>query len=239
MDIKLLTYDDLIWPLGQQDSQPRYEIGCGTYQRSYKVDPYPCYSHDIELVKTVADECERSFPLIGTTTAFYVLSHEDVERVNGTTFCENIYKGAREAYCQCGCDRKIEFYPLATYAALSGKRTPIHPAVTRYLVSHEYGHMVWNHVCRMLNYSELDVSKLYTLYMQTRGVTDYINKYTGNKWHCNPGEIVANDFRVIFTSQELEFWPHDIPYPKETPIMNWWKEVYEQAIGLVGIGASA
>jgi len=233
VEVKLLTQDDLIWPLGQQDSQPRYEIGCGTHPRSHKIDPYPCYTHDIELVKSLVNECVGAFPLTGTRTAYYVLSHEDIERVNGTTFCDSLYKGkAREAFCQCGCDRKVEFYPLATYVVLSGKRTPIHPAMTRYLVCHEYGHMVWNHVSRMLNYSESDESKLYDLYMRLRGVTDYVKRYTGSKWHRNPGEIVANDFRLIFTNQEREFWPHDIPHPEETPIVDWWREVHEHALQL-------
>lgn len=236
VEIKLLTYDDLIWPLGQQDSTPRYEIGCGDYPRSHKVDPYPCYAHDLEQVKKLVAECEEVFPLIGTKAAFYLLSHEDVERVNGTTFSDNLYKGkTRTAKCKCGCDRSTEFYPLATFVVLSGKRTPIHPAMTRYLVCHEYGHMVWNHVCRMLDYSDSGESALYKIYMETRGVTNYVQKYKGSKWHLNPGEIVANDFRLLFTNQEREFWPHPtIPFPEDTPIVEWWREVHEKAVALDG-----
>lgn len=236
MEVKLLTNDDLIWPLGQQDSSPRYEIGCGTHLRSHRVDPYPCYSHDLGLVKDLVAECEDAFPLNTTKAEVYVFSHEDAERVNGVTFNESIYDGTpRMVPCKCGCDRKVELYPLATFVALSGKRTPMHPAMTRYLVAHEFGHMVWHHVCRMLDYPDSDEKKLYEVYMNLRGVKDYIQRYKGAKWHLNPGEIVANDFRIIFTNREREFWPHPgIPYPEETPIMEWWREIHEKAVDYGG-----
>jgi len=232
MDVTLLTYDDLFWPLGRQESTPEYRLGCGNWPRSHKIDPYPCYTHDVEKVRELTAECEEAFPLTGTKTACYLLSHEDIDRINGVTFSDTLYKQKGESTkCGCGCDRDVTLHPLATWIVLPGKRIPPHPAMTRYLISHEYGHMVWNHILKMLKYSDGCENKLYELYMKTRGVADYTTTYSGGKWHLNPGEIMANDFRLIFTNQEREFWPHPVPLPEETPIVEWWANIHIQATG--------
>jgi hypothetical protein len=87
----------------------------------------------------------------------------------------------------------------------------------------------------MLDYADSDEKVLYATYMKLRGVSEYLQKYKGANWHLNPGEIVANDFRLIFTNQEREFWPHPgLPHPEETPIVDWWRDVHEQAMALTG-----
>ena len=231
METTLLTYDDLVWPLGVQDSIPAYRVGTGSYKRTHKVDPYPCSHTTSTKSKTSLLNVRRRSRLHGTKAAFYLLSHESIDRVSGTAFSDNLYKeSGKEVLCPCGCGKKETIHPLATCVVLSGKRIPPIPAMTRYLVPHEYGHMVWYHVSRMLGYRETDDSKFYELYMKTRGVEDYQLDYAGGKWHKNPGEIIANDFRLVFTNHEREFWPHDIPYPEETPIVDWWKEIHKQAI---------
>lgn len=228
------------WPLGRQESTPEYRVGCGNYPRNHKVDPYPCYAHNLDLVRELCAECEEAFPLINTKTAFYLLPHEDIERINGVTFCDQLYKQRGiESKCGCGCGYSIDLHPIATWVVLSGKRIPPHPAMTRYLVTHEYGHMVWNHLRTMLKYRDSCENKLYENYMKIRGVTDYTINYCGGKWHKNPGEIMANDFRLIFTNHEREFWPHDVPLPEETPVVDWWAEMHTQALKLGDINGQA
>ena len=234
MKVTLLTPDDLMWPLGTQESTPQYHCGTGTYPRTLKVDPYPAYAHDPALVEATAAQCEDAFPLTNTRIGIWLLSHDLIDRVNGITYEDYVYK--REdgtdwedtIKCHCGCGEDLKFYGQALTIALAGKRIPPMPSMTRYLVSHEYGHAVFAHIVRKLGYKDHETDKLQAKYMEMRGIEDYPKKYSGGKWHVSPGEIIANDFRILFTKQEVEFWPHSCALPNWfEPEGKWWKDAAE------------
>jgi hypothetical protein len=231
-EIIKLGADSLMWEMGTQDSTAGYQIMVGNYLRTMKVDPYPAYMADIDVVKPVLEMCEQAFPLPKSETRLYLLGREDVSRFNGVTYHDNNWKLEKETTpCACkvkDCKGTNESYPLALTIALSGKRIPIHPAMLRYLVSHEYGHMAFYYAARWLGYHSYSLEEtLQDEYMKIRGVrkNKYTSKYKGGEWHIHPGEIIANDFRVIFTGQEREFWPHNIPLPDGNAIYDWWENV--------------
>ena len=101
-------------------------------------------------------------------------------------------------------------------------------SMTRYLVSHEYGHAVFSYVARKMGYKEGEEDKLKHKYMELRKIDDFTDVYTGGEWHRAPGEIIANDFRILFTKQEMEFYPHDCPLPAWSESEGkWWLEAAE------------
>lgn len=229
--MEIVTDAELVWPMGTQESIPYYSIGTG-YSHQFKVDPYPCYSHPAARVREVLDLCERVFPLDPPAPAkLWILGHEDIGRFNGTTFQDALYRRPdgsdwkEKVICRCGCGKILEHdHGLGHSIVLGGKRIPIMPAMTRYLVAHEYGHAVFNFVARAYGY-EYHHDKLEAKYMEVRGVTDFHKGYAGGKWHRAPSEIIANDFRLLFTGMEPEFWPHEVPAPShDSPIGAWWRE---------------
>lgn len=239
MQITLLTHEDLVWPMGLQDSIPQFNCGPGSYPRSTKVDPYPAYPHSLPLVESLASQCEEAFPLADARLGIWILPLEFIDRINGCTYEDSIYKredGTEwedKIACYCGCGEMRNFYGQAMTILLAGKRIPIHPAMTRYLVPHEYGHAVFNYVSKKMGYKDHEHDKLAEKYMALRGVEGYTKKYSGGKWHSTPGEIIANDFRVLFTKQEIEFWPHECALPNWGEAEGkWWKEAAE-ACGVV------
>lgn len=231
----LLTPDDLTWPLGVQDTSPQYLCGGGSYPRGLKVDPYPCYAHDVQRTESILQHCTEAFPLKVAKFSLTLLSHDFIDRVNGITYEDYFYRRPDGTDWEDmiphwdGGGESRKFYGQAITIVLSGKRIPIMPSMTRYLVSHEYGHAVFDYVARTKGYKDSERYKLEQYYMELRGITDYAKTYNGGQWHRSPGEIIANDFRVLFTKQELEFYPHDCPLPSwSQPEGRWWREAAEQ-----------
>jgi|SRR5208337_1022712 len=232
--ITFLTPDDLQWPLGVQDTTPQYAFGSGTHQRNLKVDPYPAYPHDLEHVERTLDHCMSVFPLKVAKFGLWVLSHDLIDRINGLTYED--YEYYREDGSDWedmiphydGSGEMRKFHGQALSIALAAKRIPIMPSMTRYLVSHEYGHAAFYVVARTMGYKDSERDKLEAKYMELRGIEDYAKKYRGGDWHRTPGEIIANDFRILFTKQEMEFYPHDCPLPAWSQGEGrWWKEAAE------------
>lgn len=229
MEIVQLLPDDMTWPLGVPGNGPTYSIGLGAYPRSIVVDPYPGYPHYLELVKKLAWKCDEVFPLPHARVGIWLLSHDFADHLNGITCEDYIYNredGTEwdESYLKYdGSGDKVSMHGQALTIVLAGKRIPIMPAMTRYLVTHEYGHAVFAYVSRHFGYKDHEKDKLEKKYMEIRGITNYAKKYRGGHWHESPGEIIANDFRFLFTRQETEFWPHDCPLPSwHSPIGEWW-----------------
>ena len=104
----------------------------GGYGVHQTVDPTPGYSHDPALVRVELERVAATFPVPWPITV-YVLSHDYLDRTNGQTIVETVYRSRDEAPV-----------PHTHFAriTLAGKRIPLHPAMTRYLVAHEYGHVV-------------------------------------------------------------------------------------------------
>lgn len=213
MPVKVITLratDDLQW--GFQEAQPGFQVPSGSYTRRVNVDPFPCYSHDREIVEVEAARVAKAFPLPSDVT-ICILDREPLERTNAWCDCSNIWSG------------KEETPPRWTATiVMAGKRIPPHPAMTRYLVAHEYGHAVARH----LKGSEDDKRTLYDEYQRVRGFTT-ARSYGGGTWHASVEELFANDFRILVVGAEVEFWPHPgFARPEGVPaIVEYWKKATE------------
>jgi hypothetical protein len=209
-----ITDDQIQWDF---DGNPKAILKTANSQWvSYvTVDPFPCYSHDIELVRRCAEEAEERFR-IGFKTFWFTLPMEASGRTNGAATDNTIkYKGDEKSW-----DGVIY---------LSGKRIPLHPGMTRYLCFHEYGHIVDNWICykRKLEHSGFDNE-----YAQMRGIENF-KGYGGRRWHKNVGEVIANDFRIAVCGIEPEFWPHPgIEHPNNVPAVHdwWYKAMIEHSV---------
>lgn len=160
------------------------------------VDPCPGYSHDYMLVKKEYDRLLSTVP-ISTPPIVFLLSYESISRTNGWA----------EEY--------------GNEIVLSGKRIPIHPAMTKYLVAHEYGH----HIEYRLKDIRSD-DNLLEKYQNIRGGT---LEYRPGLWHQSTRELFANDFRILVAGREEKFWPHpDYPHPhKLSKIADFWADAVE------------
>jgi hypothetical protein len=163
----------------------------GTWGRSELVDPHPAYAHDVDLVRTELAHLRAVAPL-PFPLAIFVLGHETAGRTNGHYSEEHVYDEDRRNSTTVGL------------IVLSGKRIPIHPAMTRYLVAHEYGHAVEDHLARRRGMKDEQLKQLY----RERVRPDASPDYGCGKWHANVGELFANDFRILIADREREFWPH-------------------------------
>lgn len=207
---------DLCWPFN--GAGPAFPVIDGSYTRSEKVDPFPCYAHSAGLVRAELGRAASLFPLPFAVHVY--VSHFETE-------------GRTNAHASPGYDYQAEMvngeYPIGTGTiVLSGKRIPLHPAMTRYLVSHEYGHLVEYYLKRK---GLLDLDE----YSRLRGIPAEQPAYGGRTWHLTRGEIFANDFRIVVCSREPEFWPHEVPHPTDLrQLVEWWaaaRKAVEHTLG--------
>lgn len=215
MNPRIIPLTDLNWSFDQTQpylyAKPKIKKGYGV---QFQIDPFPCYPHDIHLIEETAKKVEAAFPLT-VLPNYYVLHYEEIGRTNGHTSRHSIWIDGQD---------EPDYEP---YIVLSGKRIPPHPAMTRYLVAHEYGHVVRWHVEKEKGY-KASSQDLYKEYCKLRDM-EYNDGYGGKKWHSAPGEVFANDFRILICETELEFWPHDEPYPTDVPaIKEFWQEQKEK-----------
>ena len=205
--VKLLTDAEANW--SWEDSKCSFSIRTpnGSQTHIIDCDPFPCYSHDKKYVETIASTVEKTFPL-GFPSFYYLLPYEEISRTNGN---------ARKCINYSSVDQP---YPYEGMIVLSGKRIPIHPAMTRYLVAHEYGHLVDNWICYKRG---IDTDGIDEEYAKMRNIP-LNQEYGGRKWHTNIGEIIANDFRIVVARIEDEFFPHDCMHPfKDKNVIEWWE----------------
>lgn len=216
MPIKILTLraaDDLQW--GFQELHPAFQVPNGDWKRRVNVDPFPCYPHDRQVVEVEAARTAKAFPLPQDVTVC-ILDREPLERTNAWCECSNLWEG----------EEKKPPRWTATIV-LAGKRIPPHPAVTRYLVAHEYGHAV----ARFLKNTDDDKRALYKEYERIRGFTTD-KHYGGGTWHASVEELFANDFRILVVGAEVEFWPHPgFGRPEgNAAIVEYWKKATEARV---------
>lgn len=208
--IILIKSIDLTWQFDNSNKPFFYEKNRYTYNGMEYVDPFPCYSHNIELVKKCAERVESLFPL-GILPMYYILSNESFSRTNGQCSCPEIYDDKYKGKVAS------PFEPIIT---LSGKRIPLHPAMTRYLIYHEYGHAVEEWIRFKLDKTER--KDFLKKYCEIRGI-EYKEKYGVLNWHNAAQEVFANDFRIIIGGIEEEFWPHDVDHPSNCKnIQDYW-----------------
>jgi hypothetical protein len=212
---------DLLWNLGYDNdgSTPKIKVSSGSYARTVSVDPFPCYSANVELVSKLLLECIEAYP-IDTTINYFILNRERIDRSNGTTYDDS--DSSRQKLVKCGCsetctdERKKQCPTFGV--VISGKRIPIHPAMLRYLIGHEYGHCVQSWMEWELG---LNDEGLLVEYSKLRGIP------TGDsdtRWDQKLSEIFANDFRVAVLKREEEFWPHNGVEIPDWKTRCWWKE---------------
>ena len=191
--------------------------GPNTYARSHSVDPFPCYPHDRGLVADTAARVEELFP-VDDQVDYFLTEFEELGRTNGYSDKTDVYDKASGKY--------VRWEPTVI---LVGKRIPPHPGMTRYLVAHEYGHVVqwWVEKIRKID-SNKETTDLDLEYMRLRPGSH--NEYGGGKWHENVGELLANDFRVLVCGIEEDFWPHPgFPHPRVVEgVQQFWKKVMEE-----------
>jgi hypothetical protein len=215
--ISTVDHEDLVWSFDNYNSitHPTFSSKEGPYTSSVKVDPFPGYAHNADLVKSHAEKVLTDFP-IRRLVRFFLPAYEVLERVNGWCRCVRDYDN----------DQKDEQGRFAWNVSIifSGKRIPPHPAMTRYLVAHEYGHAVERAIEHRRCIDERN-GVLRDEYVKLRASN--INpdiSYGGRTWHATWSEIFANDFRILVTNTELEFWPHPgFARPEEVPgLKEWW-----------------
>jgi hypothetical protein len=183
---------DLEWPFEGSGTPRFYTRKRQNFTRDIPVDPFPAYAHSPELVCETAAAVEASFPL-ESKPDYYLLPFESTHRTNGWSLEDQVYESD---------SRKPKQYE--SNIILSGKRIPIHPGMTRYLVAHEYGHLVDWAIARRLKMSDGAFRQMYRETFRP----DASVSYGGGRWHANIGELIANDFRICVARVEPEFWPH-------------------------------
>lgn len=162
-----------------------------------RLDPFPAYIHDAGLVQHEARYNEQTFPL-PFDVFYHNLSHEMLWRVNGCALFNDD--------------------PLEGWIALSGKRIPIHPAVTRSLVAHEYGHVVYGWVKHRCPEFESEYRTIRDIHTK--------DPLGPRHWHQTFEEIAVNDFRILVANREWGFWPHEVTHPYEViGLREFWSKL--------------
>lgn len=216
-------HKDIKWQFhGGQPSISVQKIRDGWFYET--VDPFPCYVHDEKLTRQCIDEVRAAFH-IPIPCNWFILPYEDLSRTNGEFQKDSIYSEEEQ--------KKYGDIKWMGVIVLKGKRIPIMPTMTRYLVSHEYGHFVEAYIRRERKYDDdnrkyASRDKFLEDYMKLRN-GDFSMDYGALKWHANAAEIFANDFRIIVARKETEFWPHPVNHPLENSnIIEWWHKAKEQ-----------
>lgn len=193
----------------------------GRYGSAGTFDPFPAYRHDVQVVRHTAEQVAQMVPPLWDVELF-VADREEVGRSNG-------YSNVHQEGHSDDAGRWVRDSPTGLIV-LSGKRIPPHPAVTRYLVAHEYGHNVeWmiNHVRGGDKALQSDVTV--EAYAKLRGLPVPIHAGSGGRWHDSAAEVFACDFRILVCQVEPEFWPHPgVPHPRDLPdLWPWWKRALD------------
>lgn len=183
------------------------------YSTTATFDPFPAYPHQLDEVQAAVEHVTRCRPPLWTVDLF-VADREETGRSNGfSNVTENShYEG----------DEWVQGAPSGLIV-LPGKRTPPHPAVTRYLVAHEYGHNIEWMINRARGAKSLHAGELAKEYAHMRGLP-HVHHGTGGRWHDSVHEVFACDFRVLVCGVEPDHWPHPgVPRPEMVPgVTDWW-----------------
>lgn len=183
-------------------------------------DPFPAYPHDRATVDAAVAVVSSSCPPVWNVELF-IADREEVGRSNGFS---NIHEGGHYVDGEWTKDNPTGLIML------SGKRIPPHPAVTRYLVAHEYGHNVEWMIALGRGAKHAHAPEFASEYAKVRGLGDeHLHHGAGGRWHDGVHEVMACDFRILVCEVEAEFWPHHgIARPEDVDgLRGWWAEEVE------------
>lgn len=214
---RVVDVPDLRWSF--DDQGPRIEFQAfGGWRQTEKVKAAKAYPHPRDYVVELLRHCEHVFP-VTTPPKVFLPHYDNVGGTNGHTSSDDNYDVKDEH----GRGKR------QNYIVLWGKWIPIHPAMTRYLMAHEYGHVVEDYLGFKRYKSKQPDQELLADYQKMRG-SDTPPFYGPGMWHRQTGEIFANDFRILVAGIEPEFWPHDVPHPTRVPeVVKWWNEATIEA----------
>src|SRR5688572_29589540 len=131
---RITEVKELKW--GPEQPKPFFHAGQGAHPRyrgAMYLDSRPCYPHNRVLVEELLAEVEKAFPVARPPLVYLPHYDADLATRNAATFQQNLYEEPQDEHGRTQTRSLIILY---------GKGTPIHPAMTRYLVAHEYGHAV-------------------------------------------------------------------------------------------------
>lgn len=203
-----INHSDICWAF--DGGEPFVMLDVKPYKRQETVNPFPCYSHDEKLVSRSAKQYEK-YVNLKFKPKYFILPFDGKGQTNGSA-CSN------EQWSDDNDGRILE-----PYIILYGKRICLHPAMTRYLVSHELGHVVHYNLETILKQHKND--EFEKEYAKIRGI-DINLKYGALNWHNNIGEIIANDIRILLFDAELEFWQHNVEFPTHNKkLIEFWEEM--------------
>ncbi len=206
---------DIRWSFDGKD--PHLHLPLGKWGERIEVDPFPCYPHDKEVAEQeLKNVVQRSWDL---GVKVFIGHYEGTGRSNAWASEHPKHERKEDG------EWNVTYFP---YIFLLGKRIPPHPAVTRYLIAHEYGHCVEFWLNRKLGLDDdgRKVSGLDEEYRKLRGLRA-VKHYGGGTWHKTPQEIFACDFRVLICGAEVEYWPHHgiEPPTLDSPVGQWWSHL--------------
>lgn len=208
--IHLFNHSDLSWAFNSE--KPHISLSLPDIHFYEQLDPFPCYSHQKELLLKEIEYVENKVPL-PYKPEWMILPFESFCRTNGQATDNKKWLE----------DGKTLPRP---YITIFGKRIPIMPAMTRYLICHEYCHVIHMNLAHIFN---MDYNEFGTMYAQKVRKMDSFEKYGALRWHNNEREILANDLRILIFDRENEFWPHDVQHPSKRPdIKEWWEETLKK-----------
>jgi hypothetical protein len=210
MTWQIIEHPTLIWPFHRTDGPYSHH---GDHQIIQ--DPCPAYPHQREdVLAGIALVNKVRLPLM--PIKLVLLDHEEMARTNGQS-----YYGRRQDYDEA-TKKSVMRDQWDCWIILSAKRIPPHPAMTRYLVAHEFAHHIEDWVSKIHGVTD-DVLK--KEYAELRGLPE-AGAYAAGHWHEAWGEVFANDWRILVANVESEFWPHEgiVRPEKAKGIKLWWKK---------------
>jgi len=198
--------ESIEWSFHSKD--PSITVKLGSSYSIHYVDPFPCYSHSLELVTKEVKYIE-SIVKLPNPVHYFLSPFECTSRTNG----------------QASDYVDYETDTPTPYIMLWGKRVCLHPAMTRYLVAHEFGHCMDYALQRKMGELGKNFRKFYAENIRK---IPFFDGYGAGKWHKSTSEIIANDIRVSLLRREIEFWQHEVPHPDEKPeIAAYWQSINE------------
>jgi hypothetical protein len=179
------------------------------------IDPMPCYRHEPAVVRDTLAAVTATCPPRWDVT-LYLVDRESTARTNGHSDV-----GAEGRYNNEG---KWVRRPLTSVIVMWGKRVPPHPAMTRYLVAHEYGHNVEWMLAETRGVDNVQDHTVVTEYALMRGLPTPIHYGSAGRWHDSAAEVFACDFRLVVCGVEEEYWPHPGVDRPGTAVRDWWSQ---------------